>query len=201
MNRKVFIILLTMFSFQFFFSCIQEDDTCGDFNVLNYNNSYTGVSAQTFDSSGVAIDEVDKSTFGILISLEIESEVVASSSWKAKRVGFSSAYACSHPEPEYYYHDPIQDIRISMFIANSDEVIDVTNKFIVDNYVTEDNEELSLETLFPIEEESQIFWYHNFNILLTDFTDIPSSAHFEIEVTLESEEVFTNKTELITFTE
>ncbi len=85
MKRKVFIILFIMFSFQFFFSCIQEDEECGGFEeVFDYNNTYTGVSLEVYGSSVSESEIIDKSTFGILISMNVDSQVIAMRDKKEK---------------------------------------------------------------------------------------------------------------------
>ncbi len=116
-------------------------------------------------------------------------------------MGFSSAYACSPPEPEYFYEDPISEVNIYMIEEGSDELINITDKFLVDNYLYGENNEVSVEELFPIEDEDYYTWYDNFNVELTNYENIPNKVNFKIEVNLESGNSYTETTELIQFAE
>ena len=202
MKRRALVIIISVFVVQIFISCF-DDDCSGDCSDgFIYEQTYSGVSLIPFNTLGTD-KEVYKDTFGMLISMELTSEAITRISKKTiiSNFGFSSAYACSPCEPNYIYSNSIQAVKIYMNEEDSEQRIDVTKSFKIEDYsyATDSNSTFSLQEFFPIEDKAYYDWYNAFNVKLTSYNNILDSVFFEIEVELDTGIILTSQSDLITF--
>lgn len=198
MNKKVLSILL-LYIIQFITtSCILSCD-CDP--IKTFERMYNGLELKSWDTSGFqneeVIDSAYKNAFGLTVSVKFELNQVSfsESNLNTKSFGFPSAYAmsdCDCPTDEYINIDPISSIEITVKNTENQEIIDVTDNFMVYTY---NGERLPLNELF----KNKPSWHDGFQIDMTKYDNIPNFSIFTVKIILESGTELTKQTQEIKF--
>ncbi|WP_165750028.1 hypothetical protein [Cellulophaga sp. Z1A5H] len=195
--KKNIIALCLLYSIQFIFTACTEPCNCDDASIFEV--SYTAVDLTTYDTSGfqnsTSENDLYKNAFGLEIYVVAEENQIAENTpgIKLSGFGFNSALACSCEEPEYIYLDPLRDIEILVLDVNNQVTTDVIANFTVFDYYADSG--VDLKEYFQAREN----WRVNFLVDLVHTDNIPDQAIFTINITLESGEVLTQKTNEIVF--
>jgi len=196
MKNKVLIILSAMFLSQMFFSCWGCDCSAPS----TFENNYTDVSIIPYDTSGfnpeIVVNKAYKNAFGLGISVIFEPIKISYNLKIFSDLGFTSAmaFSCDCETDKYIYPDPIDYMNIYIIDTQTEQKIDITDKFKIYFY---SNELISLNEFFEQREN----WHDGFQIELVEFESIPNSVIFIAEIFLESGKTFSNQTEIINFYE
>ena len=178
---------------------------CDCQGTTKYNVVYSDVELTAWDTSKfqnkIVEGTVSKNAFGIEISVHHDYDQIASfhkTNNTALTAGFGFAYAWSCDcVVEHYFPDPIAFIRVGVTDVVTQNEIDITTHFTTNSY---DDTALNIEALLEqYKEEKQS--YLNWQLDLTNTTDIPDSAVFTLVVTLESGITFTQQTDGISFSD
>lgn len=191
MFKKVILILVVLFSIQVLISCIFCD--CQD--PETYEITYTSVNVTAMNTAGFTDQEVTdsiyKNAFGLSVYMNSNFTLMHAVSPNFT-LGFSTVIACSCFEDTYIYPDPLNNINIFVVDTDTNEKINVSEKFKIRSYY---DGLISLDDFFAQRED----WYDGFQFELVDFNTIPNSVIFIVEAQLESGTLLTNETQEINF--
>lgn len=178
---------------------------CDCQGITKYNVVYSDVELTAWDTSKfqnkIVESTASKNAFGIEISVHHDYDQIAffhKTYNTALRAGFGFAYAWScYCDEEHYFPDPIASIRVDVMDVITQNEVDVTAHFTTNSY---DDSALTVEAL--LEQYKEHKWsYLNWQLDLTNSTDIPDTAVFTLVVTLESGITFTQQTDEISFSD
>lgn len=191
MFKKVILILVVLFSIQVLISCIFCD--CQD--PETYEITYTSVNVTALNTSGFTDQEVTdsiyKNAFGLLVAMNSDFTLMHTVSPNFT-LGFSTVMACSCEEDTYIYPDPLTNINIYVVDTDTNEKINVSEKFKIRSYY---DGLISLDEFFAQREN----WYDGFQFELVDFNTIPNSSIFIVEAQLESGIILSSETQQVNF--
>lgn len=192
MKLKVLAVGGILILSQIVISCI-----CNCPKWSTFEHRYKGVSVTAYDTSGFnpveANGKVYKNAFGLGISVNFDSTPVASLARNCN-IGFAQATACSCPDDEFLYPDPIENMRIKIHDLDNDKIVDVTSLFRMRSY---DDEVITVEQFF----EQRAEWHDGFQTELSEYETMPNSVVFIVGISLESGKTFENQTDEIRFFE
>ncbi len=184
MLSKVLTVMSIMFLSQLLWSCCRNVDD----ETYTYNIEFLDAKIQLLDISGFnsieVSDSVYKEAFGLRVFMETEEKIAYNFSPK---FGITSLMACSPPDDEFVYLDPIASIKLFVVDIELNKKSNVEKNFAVYRYDGE---------LIPFDRYTKSLRFYSPRYLLEpiDSNLLPSIASFEFEVTLESGLVMLGKT-------
>ncbi|MGL1887439.1 MAG: hypothetical protein OCD76_13070 [Reichenbachiella sp.] len=194
MLSRIITITFLLFTVQFYYSCDPHD--CGGYREYYVEFIDVEVSGWSFNSIDYydQHDSVNRSNDVLVLDLKFKPDYVASPTAQSQSGGFSVANAtedCAYSE--LMIVDPIDSLVIKVIDQVSGEAFNVSDNFlveIIDGQVYIDN--WLLENHFYYD-------YLETSLQTDDFSDIPDSSFFEVEVYLNSGKVLESSTGILKF--